>query len=847
MSIFNHLKTYLLIGAACFGSLFAEEDQISSAKTEENSKSTQSYKPVNSWKPYFVWAGKFQNKNSAFAEINIGIGFLYFDGFRANLGNTPGNIFSMIGSSPEKRDLSYSKTPLYEYIVGYQLTNWFKFAISYQNQSNIYVQTRVLNSAGGTDPTARVQFGSELQLNSITSKFYFELPWPLVWKTLAFSPYIAGGPSATWQSWFNITNRITQLQSPQGATCLSAEVPYRQKSIANIGALADAGIRFHSAYPDSNFSMTAGCKYNYWGQTRNLGMLSQQSNFKRGLFKPFRIKTLYSFAPYIGLHWIFPVTKGNIIDNQNANSDEVFYVSPDLIYPSPCVVAQINVGPNFLFFSKLRGNLTSTPGSIFFGDGQNIPLDRRLSYIKSPLIEYALGYRLNRALEMAISYQYQNETTLISRWLPGANGGGYSQTLNQFRSYLNLNAIMGKLSLDLFTAVVSNLAFTPFISAGAGASWQSWTDIRIERTGVITNSYNNNFLYLRDKIIANGTWIADTGIKCKNSSKDFLFSLVAGCKYIQWGQVRNIGKISQQGSGSFGLPHPVKAKILYSFTPYLGMQWNFPVDYKYVIKDRSINTWKPFITQAKQIQNRFSIMAQANVGPGILFFDQIRGNFAGIPSINFRQNGSSPFKGHLRYNITPVFEYVFGYRFFQWFQAAISYQNQQSLFFSTEPLVGFGATAPGAKNQFRSHLTLDAFFTKLYFEIPYPLIFKGYAFSIYFAGSPGIGWQSWKDIRVNRTFIARNTVGFCSFDQGLRQKIIANFVWMTEGGFRIRNASPGFPFSGVFGCKYIQWGLSRNIGKMDQQANNLRIAIFKPFNIKVLGSITPYVGLQWNF
>ncbi len=831
-------------------SVFADSTDMSKTHSKENS-----YQPKDQWMPYFNWVGDFQKNEAVFAELNIGIGFLYFIDVKGNLGNQPATIFSMIGSTPDKRDLSYSKTPIFEYIVGYRFNQWMKAAISYQNQSNIYLQTRTLLSSQGTDPNARLQFGSDIQLNSLMGKYYFELPWHMIIKKLAFSLYGAGGVGVSWQTWSNIVDRISQTQNPlfAGPDFIGTDIPYRQKSIANVAAMIDAGFRIYSLKRAPNFSMTLGCKYIYWGQTRNLGKLEQQANFKRGLIKPFSIKTVYSFAPYLGLDWNFPVTKGYVINSKSAHSDHIFFTSPKSVYKQPCVTAQVNIGPNFLFFSKLRGDLAGLPQALLFGSGPSIPLNRRLSYTKSPLIEYVLGYRVSRWLEMGISYQYQNETMLISRWLPGSGPRAIASSLNQFKSYLNLNAIMAKFSFDLLSGVINSMAFTPFISAGVGPSWQSWTDIKIERTGVFTGNYNNNFIYLRDAIIANASWMADAGIKVRNATPDFLFSFVAGCKYNQWGQVRNIGKVSQQNGASMGLFKPITAKIMYSFTPYLGMQWDFPACYTYTINSKSINTWVPFITNAKNLQKRFSLFTQANMGPGILFFDKIRGNFGGVPAANFVQNGSSPFRGHLRYNITPVFEFILGYRFLQWFKAAISYQTQKSIFISTQPILGAGAVTQagiplrGVKNQFRAHLTLDAFMLKLYFELPYPLVFKGYAISPYIAASNGAGWQSWKNMRVNRLINAEASIGLSSSNQGIRQKIIANYVWMAEAGFRVRNASPNFPFSGLFGCKYIQWGQTRNIGKLDQQANNLRLGLLRPFKIKVLGSIAPYVGLQWNF
>ncbi len=786
---------------------------------------------------------------AVFCEINIGLGWLYFSNVEANLGNIPAPLFSMLGSIPEQKDLSYSKAPLFEYLVGYQFNDWFGLGLSYQNQSNIYLQTRVLPSLGGVDSNAVIQFGADIQLNSLGPKLIFETPQPFVWKKIATKMYVAAGTGVSWQTWSNIINRIFQVES---GDFVGTDVPFRQKTIPNILALADIGFNFTSSKPNPGFSVNVGCKYNYWGQTRNLGMQGQQSNYKIGLFHPFRIQALYSFAPYLGLHWDFPVTKGLYFKNRSANTEEMFFVPAKLVTLQPCVTAQVNIGPNFLFLSGRSGNLAGEPQSLFFGSGSTIPLEKKIAYTKSPLMEYLIGYRLNHGLEMGISYQYQNETTLISKWLPGQGNETFHKSLNQFKSSLNLNALMAKFSLNTVSGIIKNMAFTPFISAGLGASWQSWTDIKIERTAEINGTFTNNFLYLRSVIIPNFSWMVDSGIKLRNADPQFLFSITAGCRFNYWGSVRNIGKANEQDGLEMGLFKPIGAKILYSFAPYLGMQWDFPVNDNYCISSLPINTWKPFFTNASNIQKKKSVFTQANVGPGILVLDQIEGNIGGNPPSEFEQYGSSPLKGNLSYNITPVYEYLLGYRFNQWLKTALSYQSQKSIFISTQPIEGIGAhnggdPLSGSRNQFRAQLTIDALMGKCTYEIPYPIIFKGYAFAPYLGVGLGASWQSWTNMRVNRILNAEGAVGLVSMNQSIRQKIIANVSWMAETGFSIRCASFDFPFTGIFGCKYVQLGATRNIGKMDQQAENQRFSLRKPFKMRVLSVVIPYVGLQWNF
>lgn len=69
--------------------------------------------------------------------------------------------------------------------------------------------------------------------------------------------------------------------------------------------MIDKGFRIQSAYPNSSFSVLVGAKYNQWGQARSMGKMSQQGTHKQVLDQPVRIKTVYQFAPYVGVQWLF--------------------------------------------------------------------------------------------------------------------------------------------------------------------------------------------------------------------------------------------------------------------------------------------------------------------------------------------------------------------------------------------------------------------------------------------------------------------------------------------------------------------------------------------------------------
>ena len=116
------------------------------------------------------------------------------------------------------------------------------------------------------------------------------------------------GPS--WQSWTNITF-VDEAQKESFV--------YRQKISANCFFGTDVGFKFQNVttFSKSMISLVLGCKFNLWGQARNIGKASQQ--LWRGgrttagggqalasrahqwyLVRPAHIKTVYQWAPYLG-------------------------------------------------------------------------------------------------------------------------------------------------------------------------------------------------------------------------------------------------------------------------------------------------------------------------------------------------------------------------------------------------------------------------------------------------------------------------------------------------------------------------------------------------------------------
>ena len=74
------------------------------------------------------------------------------------------------------------------------------------------------------DDTEVAQFISNLSLDALMAKLYFELPYSLIFKKLATSPYLAVGVGPGWQTWSRVTinymegNIIYNGQPPSATT-----------------------------------------------------------------------------------------------------------------------------------------------------------------------------------------------------------------------------------------------------------------------------------------------------------------------------------------------------------------------------------------------------------------------------------------------------------------------------------------------------------------------------------------------------------------------------------------------------------------------------------------------------
>ncbi len=807
---------------------------------------------------HFSSTGKYQPSKSIFFQANVGVGFLYFSGLRGNLMGRPTvtkNPTGFFRDAPLKGRLSYTKAPLFEYLLGYQFNSWLKLALSYQHEAGVKIQSKALSAFPNTDGdliTERVQFTSNLALDAFLAKVYFESLFGVIWKNCAMNPYLAIGVGPGWQTWTQ-----TRIDYMSGTTFFENDVfPLRQKISANAVWMVDVGLRIQNTSPENYFSIVLGCKYNEWGQARSIGKVSQQKNLKIAITQPVRIKTVYQFAPYLGVQWNFlpcqPAAQPYKLKGKETKVWLPYWAASKEFQCPRSVWTQFNAGVGFLYFSGLRANLMGQPFRTFNPTNlwRDAPLRGRFSYNRTPLFEYLVGYRFNLWLKLALSYQHQAGVTVQSKAINAFSDNPVLHVI-EFTSNLALDALLAKVYFELpFGMIWRNLSINPYLACGVGPGWQSWTQIRVDymfgNTGFFVES-----LPLRQKFSANAVWMCDVGLRMQSVYPNNQFSVLLGCKYNQWGQARNIGKMSQQHSIRLSIAQPLRIKTVYQFAPYLGVQWNFSADQTaksaYKLKGKSPQVWLPYWVASREFQCPTSLWTQFNAGVGFLYFSGLRGNLMGRPVENFAPNSQyrdAPIKGRLSYNRTPLFEYLVGYQFNLWFKLALSYQYQGGIAIGTKTLEAFPGPAATGPNytQFKSNLSLNAVLAKLYFELPFSMIWRSLSTTPYLAVGVGPGWQSWADTLV----VYMQTPFFAGQPLPLRQKNSANAVWMVDLGLRLQSAYPNSHFSILLGCKYNQWGQARSIGKMSQQGAH-KIALTHPLTVKTIYQFAPYLGVQWSF
>ncbi len=260
--------------------------------------------------PYFARVKNLYKDRPFYTQVNTGIGFLYFERVRANLAGEPSaQNFDIYGEFAYSDTPGYNRTPLFEFLIGRRVFPWFNAALSYYFQGGVAISTPVLHptrppAPGGEMSNTHAMFAANFRADAILAKFYFKLPWSIVWMRTITKPYAAVGIGGGWQSWTRIdVQRIGVITDINLNTQMSQ--PLNQKISANLVWTLDFGFKTCSAYPNSKISSTVGMKFVDWGQARSMGQAGNLNGSKNSLFKPFRVRMVYSFAPYFGIQWNF--------------------------------------------------------------------------------------------------------------------------------------------------------------------------------------------------------------------------------------------------------------------------------------------------------------------------------------------------------------------------------------------------------------------------------------------------------------------------------------------------------------------------------------------------------------
>lgn len=259
------------------------------------------------WAPYLAPGNLDRPYSFPFLQASVGIGFLRFSGVSGSLSRS---VFpnSLARASLIKGRFAYSRTPLVEVVLGSSVTDWFQIGLSYQHQGDIDIQTKpqVVPVVPGTSLMVG-QFSSSLRLDSISAKVYFSTVKVLIFKSIAMNPYLGLAVGAGWQSWTNIRVDSLNFLPFTGGVTSTDNFSVKNKYSCNCVFMVDMGIKSRCVIPSRSLAVSLGCKYNQWGQARNIGLASQQRNYPHngGFDKRIAIKTIYQFAPYVGFQLDF--------------------------------------------------------------------------------------------------------------------------------------------------------------------------------------------------------------------------------------------------------------------------------------------------------------------------------------------------------------------------------------------------------------------------------------------------------------------------------------------------------------------------------------------------------------
>lgn len=232
---------------------------------------------------------------------------------------------------------------------------------------------------------------------------------------------------------------------------------------------------------------------------------------------------------------------------------------------------QQTAGVGFLYFSGIQGNLNPTTTAA----GATLPkVNRKLTghigYNRTPVFESIIGRDLWFWFKIALSYTHQGGVVFQTRPQVLSTTNNIAPDLT---AHVRLDAAMLRVYfMSPVTMVWKNYYYNPYFSVGVGPGWITLCDIKS------VAQFGNA---LRMKVSPNCVFTIDLGMKFRRALPSYVMSFTIGCKYTEWGQILNIGKLSQQYASSAvggvrqALSNPLRVSVLYQFAPYLGVQFNF--------------------------------------------------------------------------------------------------------------------------------------------------------------------------------------------------------------------------------------------------------------------------------
>ena len=274
--------------------------------------------------------------SSMFSEFDAGLAFLYFAGYRGDLIAVPNDSYQAptgisstsgaVQSQPVRGPIEYNRTPIYTMDFGWRIARWIDFGATFQAQQGIHIRTQPFQFAylsSSTPTLVTNHFESDLALYSMGGKLMFHWADMVNFANWSMELYFGGSGGAGWQSWTRVQAIQTYFNHENQTfnSMTNANISFRNQYYANFNYTGDAGFLFKPTSATSKMTFKMGCKFIGWGSARGIGDQKDQSDIfnngstatdgssattdfpgrvRPGYFKPIRIRTIYSWAPYIG-------------------------------------------------------------------------------------------------------------------------------------------------------------------------------------------------------------------------------------------------------------------------------------------------------------------------------------------------------------------------------------------------------------------------------------------------------------------------------------------------------------------------------------------------------------------